>query len=219
MKVCNAIVVGSGDKRGQRDYVLRVIILDSMQVAKLTVVGCFVSNDVTCLDVSSLPTWLRAYEIYLTCLQLSYIDFVAKADEMIVDDILYHLFDVTLASTPSKGVANTIVFEVIFVIALKQALAVNVVAVHLVEHVGIAQELGVIGYSRCSDFLALRLHVFCYTIGRDNLPRIVGKESHKILKERYITNLISHDDILEKHRVDYIRLVFSCVLLVQAITY
>ena len=151
----DAIVVGSGDKRRQRDDVFRVIVLDGMEIAKFTIVGCVVGNDVASLNISALSIWLCTYEIYLTCLQLPYVNFVAEANEMVVDNILYDLLNVPLASTTCKCVTNAMVFEVIFVIALKQTLAVNVVTVHLVEHVGIAQELCIIGYSRGGDLLAL----------------------------------------------------------------
>ena len=128
----DAIVVGSGDKRCQRDDVFRVIVLDGMEIAKLAVIGIIVGNDVTCLNVGALSIWLCTYEIYLACLQLPYVNFVAEANEMVVDNILYDLLNVPLASTTCKCVTNAMVFEVLFVIPLKQTLAVNVIKVHLV---------------------------------------------------------------------------------------
>ena len=54
------------------------------------------------------------------------------------------LFCSTLTIATSEGIADAVILEVELVVALKQPFAMNIVSVHFVEHVGIAEELAIV---------------------------------------------------------------------------
>ena len=215
----DSIIIGFLHERSQRDNVFGVVVLDGVEIAKFAVVGCIVGNEVASLNIDATCSWFRADKVYLACLQLSHGDVITKANEVVVNDVLDDLFDVALTVAACKSVADAVVFEVEFVVALKQALAVNVIAVDLVEHIGVAKEFCVVDDGCRGDRLALRLHVFGDAVGRNDLASIVGKETHQIFEERNVAYLVAHDDVLQQHGVDDVRLIFMGVLFVQAVTH
>lgn len=87
---------------------------------------------------------LGAHEIYFSHLQLSHIDLVSQADEMLVDYTFYHFLNVALSCFPDNGIANAIVFKIELVAGLKYSLSVDVIPVHLVQDESLAKERGVV---------------------------------------------------------------------------
>ncbi len=68
-----------------------------MQIAKLTLIGAVVRNKIGGLHINSLACRLGADEVYLARLELAHHYFIAQTDKVVVDDVLYHLFNVPLA--------------------------------------------------------------------------------------------------------------------------
>ena len=90
MQVRDALIIIFGEQRGHGDNVLRVVVLDGTEIAKLTLSGCIVGYDVGSLYVDAFAAWSGAYKVDFSSLQLSYINLIAQAYEVLIDDILYH---------------------------------------------------------------------------------------------------------------------------------
>ena len=54
---------------------------------------------------------------------------------MVLHNVFHHLLNIALTVAASQAVANAIVLKVVFVIALKQPLAVDVITVDLMDDV------------------------------------------------------------------------------------
>ena len=74
---------------------------------------------------------------------------------MVLHNVFHHLLNIALTVAASQAVANAIVLKVVFVIALKQPLAVDVITADLVDDVCLTQRLDIINDSRGSDALSL----------------------------------------------------------------
>lgn len=135
MKMGYAIVIRLGNQWCHRDDIFGIVVLDGTEVAKLALICIVVGYDIRSLHIDLLAFWLGTHKVNLTSLKLSYHYFIAQADKVIVDDIFYHLFNVSLTRTTYKDITNTIVFKVEFIVALKYLPSVDVIAVHLVNHV------------------------------------------------------------------------------------
>ena len=97
MKMAYAIVIRLGNHWCHGDDVLRVVVFDGTKIAKLALVSVIIGYNVGCLYVNSFALVLCTNKINLTSLKLPYHHFIAQAYKMIVDDILYHLLNVSLA--------------------------------------------------------------------------------------------------------------------------
>ena len=53
MQVRDAVIIIFGEQRGHGDNVLRVVVLDGTEIAKLTLSGCIVGYDIGSLHVQS----------------------------------------------------------------------------------------------------------------------------------------------------------------------
>ena len=168
------------------------------------------------MDIQKLSFRFLTHEINLACLKLTDGDFIAKTYQVVVDNILNHLFNVTFTRTTCQGITQAVVLEIELIVAFKQLLAVNVVAVHLMNQVSVAEELRVVDDDRRGDTIALLLHVLGNAVGRDDLTCIVGQETHEVFKERHVADLIPHNDILEQDGVIDILLILTRILLVES---
>ena len=130
-----AIVIRLGNQWCHRDDIFGIVVLDGTKVAKLTLICIVVGYDIRSLHIDPFAFWFCTYKVNLTSLKLSDHHFIAQAYKVIIDDILYHLLNVSLTRTAYKSITNTIVFKVEFIIALKYFPSVNVIPVHLVNHV------------------------------------------------------------------------------------
>ena len=54
---------------------------------------------------------------------------------MVLHNVFHHLLNIALTVAASQAVANTVVLKVVFVIALKQPLAVDVITVDLMDDI------------------------------------------------------------------------------------
>ena len=54
---------------------------------------------------------------------------------MVIHNVFHHLLNIALTVAASQAVANAIVLKVVFVIALKQPLAVDVITVDLMDDI------------------------------------------------------------------------------------
>jgi len=54
---------------------------------------------------------------------------------MVLHNVFHHLLNIALTVAASQAVANAIVLKVVFVIALKQPLAVDVITVDLMDDI------------------------------------------------------------------------------------
>ena len=79
MQVRDAVIIIFGEQRGHGDNVLRVVVLDGTEIAKLTLSGCIVGYDVGSLHVDAFASWFGAYKVDFSSLQLSYIYLIAQA--------------------------------------------------------------------------------------------------------------------------------------------
>lgn len=153
--MCDAVVIGTLQKWSQGDVILGIVVLDGMEITELAVVGRIITNDVGCLNIDAFALRLCTYKIYLASLHLTNHYLIAKTYEMVVDDVLNDLLYVALTIATSKCVTHTIILEVELIVALKDTLAVDVITVHLVEHVRLTEELGVVDDSSRGDALTL----------------------------------------------------------------
>ena len=138
MKVCYSVFIGLCDEWSHRNDILGIVVLDGMQIAKFPFTCGFICNKVGGLYVNALTLWLIAYKVYLSRLKHAYRYLVAQTNEVVVDDIFDSFLYVAFTCATSKCIAYAIVFEVEFVIALKQTFAMDVKSVCLVKYVGIA---------------------------------------------------------------------------------
>lgn len=130
-----AIIVILCKKRCHRDNILRIVVLNRTQIAKFSFTCSLLRYDVRNLYVDTLSFRLRAYKVYLTSLQLSYIDLKTKSDEMFIYNILYNLLNISFPCTTSYGISYAIVLKVKLIIVLKDALTVYVISVNLMQDV------------------------------------------------------------------------------------
>ena len=67
----------------------------------------------------------------------------------------------------------------------------NVISVHFVYHEGIAQELDIVDNHRRGYAIALCPHILGDAVGRDNLSCIVGEETHQVLEECHVADVVA----------------------------
>ena len=111
MQVRDAVIIILGEQRGHGDNVLRVVVLDGTEIAKLTFSGCIVGYDVGSLHVDAFAARFGTYKVDFSSLQLSYINLIAQAYEVLIDDILYHFLNVSFTCSPGNGISNAVVFK------------------------------------------------------------------------------------------------------------
>ena len=88
MQVRDAVIIIFGEQRSHGDNVLRVVVLDGTEIAKLTLSGCIVGYDVGSLHVDAFAAWLGTYKVDFSSLQLSYINLIAQAYEVLIDGVI-----------------------------------------------------------------------------------------------------------------------------------
>ena len=148
MYVRDAVIIIFGEQRSHGDNVLRIVVLDGMKIAKLSLSRCLVVDDIGRLYIDAFTSRLGTYKVDFSSLQLSHIYLIAQTYEMLIDDILYHFLNVSFARSSSNGISNAVVFEVKLVVGFKDSFAVDVIAVHLVQDVGFAKEGNVVDDGR-----------------------------------------------------------------------
>ena len=119
MKMGYAIIIRLGDQWCHRDDIFGIVVLDGTEIAKLALVSIIVSDNIRSLHIYPFAFGLCTYKINLTSLKLSDHHFIAQTDKVIIDDIFYHLFNIPLTRTTYKGIANTVVFKIEFIVTLK----------------------------------------------------------------------------------------------------
>lgn len=92
----------------------------------------------------------------------------------------------------------------------------NVKSVHLVQNVCLAKEKDVIDDDSRGDGFTLRFHILGDAVGGDEFARIIGKETNEIFQEWHISYPVSHDDILQQYRVEYVHLIFTGIVFFQS---
>ena len=148
MQVRDAVIIILGEQRSHGDNVLRIVVFDGTEIAKLTLSGCIVGYDIGSLHVDAFASWLGTNKVDFSSLQLSYINLIAQAYEVLIDDILYHFLDVSFTCSPGNGISNAVVFKIKLIVGFKDAFAVDIIAVHLVQDISFAKEGDVIDDSR-----------------------------------------------------------------------
>ena len=216
MKMGYAVIVRLGNQWCHRDNIFGIVVLNGTKVTKLTLIGVVVSYNIRSLYIDSISFWLCADKINFASLKLSDHHFIAQAYKVIVDDIFYHLFNISLARTTNKSITNTIVFKIEFVVALKDFPSVDIIPIHFMNHVRFAQILSIIDNGSGGDVLTLRPHILCYAVGRNDFPCIVSKEMNKVLQKRHIADIIPLDNILQQYGAIDIHLVLPCILFVKS---
>ena len=93
MQVRDAVIIIFGEQRSHGDNVLRVVVFDGTEIAKLPFSGCIVGYDIGSLHVYAFAAWFGTYKVDFSSLQLSYIYLIAQAYEVLIDDILYHFLN------------------------------------------------------------------------------------------------------------------------------
>ena len=148
MQVRDAVIIIFGEQRSHGDNVLRVVVLDGTEIAKLPFSGCIIGYDVGSLHVDAFAAWSGAYKVDFSSLQLSYINLIAQAYEVLIDDILYHFLNVSFTCSSGDSISDAVVFEIKLIVGFKDAFAVDIIAVHLVQDISFAKEGDVIDDSR-----------------------------------------------------------------------
>ena len=148
MQVRDSVIIIFGEQRSHGDNVLRIVVFDGTEIAKLPLSGCIVVDDIRCLYIDAFAAWFSAYKVDFSSLQLPYINLIAQAYEVLIDDILYHFLNVSFTCSPGNGISNAVVFKIKLSVGFKDTFAVDVIAVHLVQDIGFAKEGYVIDDSR-----------------------------------------------------------------------
>ena len=100
------------------------------------------------MHVDAFAARSGAYKVDFSSLQLSYINLIAQAYEVLIDDILYHFLNVSFTCSSGDSISDAIVFEIKLIVGFKDAFAVDIIAVHLVQDISFAKEGDVIDDSR-----------------------------------------------------------------------
>ena len=195
--MCDAVVIVASEQWGHGDDVLWVVVIDGSEITKLPFSCSHVGYDVGGLH-------------------MTYIHLIPQADKMLIDDVLYYFFYVTLSCSTSQSVADAIVLEVKLIVGLEDSFAMNVKSVHLVQIVCLAKERDVIDDDSRGDGFTLRFHILGDAVGGDEFARIIGKETNEIFQEWHISYPVSHDDILQQYRVEYVHLIFTGIVFFQS---
>ena len=88
MQVRDAVIIIFGEQRSHGDNVLRIVVFDGTEIAKLTLSGCIVVYDVGSLHVDAFASWLGTNKVDFSSLQLSYINLIAQAYEVLIDGVI-----------------------------------------------------------------------------------------------------------------------------------
>ena len=88
MQVRDAVIIIFGEQRSHGDNVLRIVVFDGTEIAKLPFSGCIVGYDVGSLHVDAFAAWFGAYKVDFSSLQLSYINLIAQAYEVLIDGVI-----------------------------------------------------------------------------------------------------------------------------------
>ena len=71
---------------------------------------------------------------------MSYINLIAQAYEVLIDDILDHFLNVSFTCSSGDSISDAVVFEIKLIVGFKDAFAVDIIAVHLVQDISFAKE-------------------------------------------------------------------------------
>ena len=197
MEVDDAFVVAACDHGCHRDDILRVIVTDCFEVAKFSLACFFISDNIRNLHVCPRSVRLGAHEIDFSCLELSYIHCVSQPDKMTIDDVFDDFLNVAFPCATGNGVANAVVFKLVFGVILKKTLAVYVVSFDFGDDIGITKGFEIVDDHRCGDRISLGPHILSDAVSRNQFPCVVGEKAYEVLKEGHITDFIAHHDILE----------------------
>ena len=88
MQVRDAVIIIFGEQRSHGDNVLRIVVFDGTEIAKLPLSGCIVGYDVGSLHVDAFASWLGTNKVDFSSLQLSYINLIAQAYEVLIDGVI-----------------------------------------------------------------------------------------------------------------------------------
>ena len=88
MQVRDAVIIIFGEQRSHGDNVLRIVVFDGTEIAKLTLSGCIVSYDIGSLHVDAFASWLGTNKVDFSSLQLSYINLIAQTYEVLIDGVI-----------------------------------------------------------------------------------------------------------------------------------
>ena len=88
MQVRDAVIIIFGEQRSHGDNVLRIVVFDGTEIAKLPFSGCIVGYDVGSLHVDAFAAWFGTYKVDFSSLQLSYINLIAQAYEVLIDGVI-----------------------------------------------------------------------------------------------------------------------------------
>ena len=88
MQVRDAVIIIFGEQRSHGDNVLRIVVFDGTEIAKLPFSGCIVGYDVGSLHVDAFAAWFGTYKVDFSSLQLSYIYLIAQAYEVLIDGVI-----------------------------------------------------------------------------------------------------------------------------------
>ena len=62
MQVRDSVIIIFGEQRSHGDNVLRIVVLDGTEIAKLSLSVCIVIDNIRCLHVDAFASWLGAYK-------------------------------------------------------------------------------------------------------------------------------------------------------------
>ena len=63
MQVRDTVIIIFGEQRSHGDNVLRIVVFDGTESAKLTLSGCIVGYDVGSLHVDAFAAWFGTYKV------------------------------------------------------------------------------------------------------------------------------------------------------------
>ena len=97
MKMGYAVIIRLPNQWCHRNDIFGIVVLDGTEITKLALVSIIVSYDIRRLYIYPFAFRLCTDKINFTSLKLSDHHFIAQTDKVILDDILYHLLNVSLA--------------------------------------------------------------------------------------------------------------------------
>lgn len=206
MDMGDSLMIGRTQHRSGGDDIFGIGIAYGLQGSKFALESGVAVNEPCYLNVNTL-VGTGADKIYFSGTKLSDRYRIAKMNEMMIDDILYNLLNVSLTLASCNKVAQADIAEVGFARGFEQFLAMNVIAPYCSGEERFLEERHVVEDNVGGDINPLRLHVFGNAAGRVELSRCVGHEADEVMKEGDVADAVTfyyvlqHDGVVDAGEV------------------
>ena len=200
MEMCDALMIGGAQHWGGGDDIFGIGIAYGLQGSELSLESGVAVDKPCHLNVNTL-VGTGADKIYFSGTELPYCYRVAEMNEMMIDDILHNLLNVSLTFASRDIIAQADIAEVGLAGGFEQLLAMNVITAYNSGEEGILEERHVVEDNIGGDIHPLRLHVFGYVAGGVELARSVGNEADEVMEEGDVADAVAFYHILQHNGI------------------